>query len=300
MMKLFYIFILMGLNFIVTAQEEYEIKFDRDNIAGQKFNFFKKKTEKLTRVFTKEDAILKSEIKSKETLLEAYAEILVAEENEHVMKIVIKSFKETDLSNGKEIVLLTKDTDILIKTIEGAVTFYSGGKEVDKLTAKHLSIFFRSKDDNIKDDEIFGSEEKRKIGESWDIKSKDEMLRGFTKKGATFDKKTLKGKVTLQSRETLDGVDTLVVTGEVSASGLNVPDNGKFPPNTEITSSFLKSSYLVNLPIDLKLAMPKSVMTMKFGMSLKIPLKGKVITVQMLMSQTFENERTKLKSAFGL
>ena len=140
-----------------------------------------------------------------------------------VKKLTSKASEDADAEK-----LLDAGTAVSVKVGTKEVQFTIDGKEVTGELAKVLGEFFDPRDDSTDDDDIFGTEEKVAVGDSWKIDSKA-AAEGLSKHGMKIGEDGVRGRMKLVGLVTKDGVECLDIRGEIEMVGFapQLPDGMK-------------------------------------------------------------------------
>jgi hypothetical protein len=135
-------------------------------------------------------------------------------------KTSIKIGKLTITEEGKTTDVIAKDTVIVASKPDKKAVFEIDGKPVDPKAAKVLAIFVSVGETGATDDEIFGTKERKKIGDTWpaDGKRAAEDIQAEMEGGRV---EPLTGDAKLESV-------TKQATGEVAKVSVSL--SGKFVP----------------------------------------------------------------------
>ena len=101
-------------------------------------------------------------------------------------------------------------------------TFEVGGVPVDRELHKALSTVFTLSKGGITDDDVFGTKQRKKVGDSWDIDTR-RAVEGLESRAMTIPKKHAKGKVTLDKVVRVEGMECLNVVGTINISNVVFP-----------------------------------------------------------------------------
>jgi hypothetical protein len=102
-------------------------------------------------------------------------------------------------------------------------------------------------DDEPTDDDLFGTSQRRRVGESW--KANGELFAGFGAASVTFDPKDVAGTVTLAGVKTVNGKPCLEVRWKLDARhGSFKP--GSLPPGFAGTTNSMSVTGSVLVPVD--------------------------------------------------
>ena len=110
------------------------------------------------------------------------------------------------------------------------------------------------------DDDMFGSTEKRKVGESWPVHA-DAMAKSISKGGMEIAAAAITGQTHLNGMESVNG--TLALRGVQAAIDMKDPKPSNGPPGMTMEGSSIHGEFTGLFPLDPKApAQRKSQMTM--------------------------------------
>ncbi len=132
------------------------------------------------------------------------------------------------------------------------------GLELDAL--QQVNIL--SREDSANDDVVFGSQKRRKLGESWDF-NKTASMADLEREGARFDAKKFSGRTILDQLVKVDGIECLLIRGEVDATDFQPP----LPKDFRVEQSSMQVRYSGKFPTDVRL--PELEITMEFKLGFR-------------------------------
>jgi hypothetical protein len=129
----------------------------------------------------------------------------------------------------------------VVKKLNGKPAFLVDGKPVDKKAAAVLGILFAPPHSKVTDDDIFGTKERKKVGESWPI-NRDLAIMDIAKKGVQIE--DLAGTTKLEKVFVVDGLKCLKVTAEMETDKFTLP----FSPMLKVKKSEMHMSFSGEIP----------------------------------------------------
>ena len=131
-----------------------------------------------------------------------------------------------------------------------------------------LELFFSLNDAEEKntDDDAFGTDEKKKVGDSWKINAKA-LAESAKNDKVEIDPKNVSGKMTLTGIVKAGGQKCLEIKGEFTVKGLKAPAD--FPRNLRVTKSEMSGRVHSKIPVDTSLPEVENNMVMTMIMEVR-------------------------------
>ena len=127
------------------------------------------------------------------------------------------------------------------------VQFLVGGRPVAENIKEALELFFDAdarKEDEITDDEVFGTKERKKVGDTWPINA-ELAARQATAEGIKLDAGNVTGATTVVKKETVNGTPCLRLRSTMKATGFQMP-----MPGMTLDQSKVAGVFEASFPID--------------------------------------------------
>ena len=216
------------------------------------------------------------------------------EKDINISTMDIISFTEKNTSDGQVKVLAKKGTLITRETVKGMHTYTIDDKPINPqlLVALKKVIPERGK---AKDDDIFGTNELKKVGDSWVVNTKV-AIDNMKESGVELGEKDLAGKVKLLKKEIYMGKESLFLEGFMASNKFDAPPNMKLPPNAIVKSSNFKTKFQGHFPTDLKIPRLSTFADMNMSMEIDIPKNGQAVTLKIEFKTKKIMKRLKIKS----
>ena len=138
-------------------------------------------------------------------------------------------------AGGEEVASLPKGSIVILTKRLGHGVFLIDGKKASKDVSEILALFFSIPKTKVVDDDIFGTKDRKKVGDSWPINAAVAM-KDLTSEGLNIE--DLKGTVKLEKTFKIDGVECLHVSVEMRSDKYRVP----LPPAFIVKKSVMKLS----------------------------------------------------------
>jgi hypothetical protein len=234
----------------VAADElSYEIKMDRPAKAGDKYHL-----EALAA--TRTTSALKVEGKNAPPMDEAVG---IRLEGEVEVAAVTDKGREKKLSctvetcaikQGKQnLELVPKGTTLTAEWADGKARYRANGKDVPEFASNLLRRVLEISDpEGVGDDDIFGTRERKKVGDAWPL-DKDAAVRDFKQKELEVKPEDVDGGTKLLEVAKVDGVPCYKL--EVSFEGKNLKGTGKgAAEGMTLEKGSIRGTVTVLLPTD--------------------------------------------------
>ena len=157
--------------------------------------------------------------------------------------------------------------------LDGKPAFKSGGEDVSAEAAEALGEFFSDNEEKDMDiDAVFGTSEKKKVGDSWPIDA-EAAAKGLADTGLQIPADKIKGELTLHGVVERDGVKCLDIRGEMLLMEMKAP----MPPGIEVTDSGGKATFSGLFPVDEKISALEQNMSMNFTMKASGTIEGQTL-----------------------
>lgn len=221
--------------------QDYEIKLTRPNKAGDEYNLDATGKQFKDVTVTSNGAVVKNEKADVSIQCLGVLKIIEvsAKGQETKTSLTIDKFIKTD--GGKDSEVLPKGTVVSSSIVDKKPVHTVNGEPVAPDVAELLSLVVNlSKDDKVDDDTLFGTKERKKKGDTWDVNA-DEAVKSFEAATSGGKLENFAGKATL---EDVTG-DLLKITAHFTTD-FRPP----LPPAFTINSSSLEASMSGLFPID--------------------------------------------------
>ena len=226
--------------------EDYVVKFDRSMKVGDKYGVSGAATEDVAKTISADGKIIRDEkSKSKVSII---ADVSVLKVNKRGRPIavacVIKSMEvERD---GKTSPSLAKDSLVEITVVDKRQVCKIKGSEIPPAVAKPLNSVIRLAKFDSTDEDVFGTDKPRKVGEKWNV-DKKRMIADMATTGLQLSPTNIEGSAKLLRTITVDGRECVLVETQFKLNKLTTP---KLPPSLKIKSADMKVVSQTTLPID--------------------------------------------------
>ncbi|MHC4600360.1 MAG: hypothetical protein ACYS47_15290, partial [Planctomycetota bacterium] len=130
---------------------------------------------------------------------------------------------------------------------------------------KVLNLFFDMSKSEVTNDDIFGTKERKQIGDSWPLNT-EMAAKSAEEEEITIDPKDIEGQVTLEKRVEVDGVPCLLIRGKANISKAQIP----MPGDVKIEKSHVTAELSGEFPVDVS----KGLVSQKKRVTMSMEAKG--------------------------
>jgi hypothetical protein len=239
--------------------QDYEIRMERPEKAGVKYELTASGSESEYMTMSDPNQVIKEGKSSISGELKGLVTILETDEMMRESKIKLTVSRCAITIDGKDYEnnVLTKGTEIIALLDKPKETFLIDNKPVPEEIGKFLSLFFTTNSSVLTDDDVFGTKERKKVGDSWPVNStlaaKD--LTGFEMPVAPED---VKGSTKLEKLVDVDGIKCLYLRGKLQINNMTPP----LPPGFTIDLSNMTALFSGEFPVDTSIIPLSRMMTM--------------------------------------
>ena len=235
------------LSATATAQE-FTIRLTRPSLSGQRYRLVAE-ASRTRHVVTKKDGAVVAEQQSKKSIeLDAVVTVsrLNAKGRVAQKMLVIQRCVQIEGKNRQE--LLAKGDVVIIAKLDSTPTFRLVGGVMTPSVTKALELIFGTKSRAADDDELFGSRQRRKVGESWPINA-EAVARSLKSEGIEVKSEQVSGKMQLARRLKYAKIDSLHISGRMKLA--NVAFSAAVLPGYELVSASAEGTFSGVFPINL-------------------------------------------------
>ena len=269
----------------MAAEPTYWIKLARPEKVGTRYIVSKKgSSEQSTRV-SSQGKLLRETRRKMTVELDATVEILKVNQDGRSLKkkLTVIRCELTEMGQSKP--LLAKGKVIVAETANGRTRLSLDGGVMPEATRKALDIIITTYSGGPADDEIFGSDKPRRVGERWQLNA-EAAVRDAATRDVTIQKADIEGTVTLTGVEKHASRRCLRLSARMKIRDFGLKKL-QLPPGVLIEQADARATYGGLLPLDPKAPRLQSSHTMKFDMVMKGTrgnTKGLTVTMHVEMS----------------
>jgi len=259
---------LLALGFLGTSvalAQDYEIKLTRPTKVGAEYH-----------IAAVGHSLMKSTVKVDGKVVEEQSEDFLVDFESDVKALEVdKNGKPSKISltvdkcilkqGGTEKPLLAKGAVVIASVKDDKTVFEIAGQPVDAETSEALDLVLELGRNRASDDEIFGTKERKKVGDHWamntELAAKDLQ---DVMKGSTVKKEDVAGTVTLDKVVKAGTTDCLQISAEMTVNNTTMPD-------TRVAQMKVQALLSGLFPIDFS----KGIMEESVSMTMSITVKEK-------------------------
>jgi hypothetical protein len=248
----------------LAAAADYAIQLNRPMKAGDTYHISATGKESVKEVTSIDGKAQPDSVREESITIDGSVKVLEVDKNGQPSKISM-TVERCLIKQGAEEKPLAKGTVVTGSVKDGKDVFEIDGKPAGDLD-DILGLLFTLGKGEASDDEIFGTKDRKKVGDSWAINSalaaKDLQKDDF--KAAPDD---IKGTVTVEKAVKSGDTDCLQMKGEVTVSRFDM----SLPPSMKVEKGAVHLTMVSLLPIDTSKGMQEQTM----DLSMTVALKGK-------------------------
>ncbi len=106
------------------------------------------------------------------------------------------------------------------------------------------------REDKLTDDDVLGTKEPKKVGQSWPINADAAAREANAAGGMKIESKDVKGTLKLAGVKTIEGKECLEVTGEMTVENVKLGDGVASPPGLSVEKGMLRGTFEGLYPAD--------------------------------------------------
>ncbi|MGD0844541.1 MAG: hypothetical protein ABSA06_09275 [Geobacteraceae bacterium] len=275
--------------------QDYEIRLTRDAEAGEKYELTVSGSISKQMTMSSQGQVLQKNASSFTANLEGTVTVLEIDEMKREKKLSLLVSRCLVSSNGstKEREALPKDTQVVAQIRDGQKEFLIDGNVVSRDIAEMLGILISLPISQATDDDIFGTKEHRKVGDSWPVNG----VKGaadLSSKGIKVDAKDIRGNTKVEKLIVAGGTNCLQISSKMEMINITPP----LPRGLAVTKSNASAAFSGEFPLDVSIRPLSEAMTV----SMVFVAKGKPapdtpeVTLTMNMEESKHAKQKAVKS----
>ncbi|WP_460596698.1 hypothetical protein [Geomonas sp. Red276] len=162
------------------------------------------------------------------------------------LRLVVSTCKYAENGKSPEKEIVPAGTEILAELQGKEEVFLMNGKPVSPEVKKVMNLFFSLRNDKTTDDDVFGTKERKKVGDRWPVHHA-EMATSLAEVGILAKADSIKGSTALDKIVETDGIKALRITGNVEVENLTSP---AIPPEFIVDKANAFVYFSGDFPID--------------------------------------------------
>jgi hypothetical protein len=216
--------------------------------------------------------------------LMALAEVMAVDAKSQATRLAYSIERCTKTANAQTTELLTRGRTVVVEHRGGRAHYTVDGEKAPKNIEEALAIVISAHEpDSATDDEIFGTRERKRIGDEWPVNA-EAAARDFTSRGVKIDPANVVGGTKLVDARAHEGLKVLELSGRIKIANLTLP----LPPGAQVDKSHVEALFWALVPADPKSSRRVAAsMLLKTGFSVRIkkPDTGEEVLVEALIEQ---------------
>lgn len=278
-----------------TTEPSYSIVIERPFAIGHQMEVSARRSESKTQSLQMTGREAETRAQEKNAHIEALEEI-VSTNAEGTVTAAMFTVRKSEFGQNQapQEEVFPPGTAIVASRPHASTTFTKEGQPLEGAASDFLRSVISLPQANAKpsEEEVFGSKEKRQIGEQWPIDPA--MFSAYFKHSAQppFDFKVDEANVTLSKQGAFHGVDCLYIDAEVRLQLDAIPG---IQAGAEVTKRQMTISYRLILPVDPDRARMGESLETKTTVAWTADIRGKKVNVSVESKESYE--ATFLKAA---
>lgn len=231
------------------GEELYQILFHRHSKVGSKQEVEMKLSIKDETDVLSEGVALNSTKTETKVKMVASIEVLGLDKLKrgNKIRIVIDDFSFETSTDSEVQHPFSKGAEILIEFEDGKTVMSQGGNRISGNQQSMLGLLIQLPTAEIDHDMVFGTDEKKKVGDSWPVNA-EMSAKLYQSQGLSVDPKSIKGKVTFEKLQVFDKEECLVLDVKVDISHIPVPEGlGKMDVSKSTYSVAFQTPFPINV-----------------------------------------------------
>jgi hypothetical protein len=226
------------------AAQDYEIKMDRPHKVGDEYAFTSKGQSDDSSTITLGEKKVSDETKGFSYEIEARAKVLEVNEVGSPRKLSLTITKCTRTEGGKTVRIVEKSKTVVVFRKDKQTVFEQDGQPLAGPLAEVLEDVGPIGTGSATNDEIFGTKERKRVGDHWPM-NVEAAAKDLETKTLRIAKEDVSGTTTLERVVKVGGVDCLVLKGVISVTRFDA----KMPPGFKIDSGTVQAENTVTTPV---------------------------------------------------
>ena len=274
--------------------QDYEIRLTRPDKVGEKSEVIVSGEMSEQMTMTSQGKILQEKKSSLSATFQGTTTVLKVDDLQRATELkllVSKCHKKMD-GNDTEEEVLAKGTQVVVRRRDSKTEFLIDGKVVPKDVAEVLGLFFSLPHSKVTDDDIFGTKERKKVGDSWAMNSKL-AAKDSALQGVKVDVENITGSTKIEEVVVVGGKKCLRLSGKMEISKFAPP----LPAGMAVEKSKMSVSASGVFPVDTSIG----ALSDKTTMTIEVVAKGKPtpdapeLTMSMKMTKSTHTKSKPLK-----
>ena len=233
--------------------QDYEIRLVRPDAVGSKCRLSAVGKDSSVQLLKQGDKVLEEKTTKYTVEAELTLTVLAVNEKGANTRLTLEVERLTRIEGDARRELVPKGS-VITAAWDGKEQAFQmvGGLSPDTEDSLKLLNLLSNDPNGPTDDEVFGTKERKKVGDHWEGNS-EMMAKQLTRLGLTVKKEDLKSTITLDKIVTLGKTECLQLSGGFSCDKFEPP----LPPGLIVEKSALKASFSGKEPVATSLDLPE-------------------------------------------
>jgi hypothetical protein len=230
--------------------QDYEIRMTRAAETGERYELIASGSSSEQMTMSSQGRVLRKNKIFISAKLEGIVTVLEVDELKQEKKLsllVSKSLMYTNV-NDKEEEALPKGTQVIAQRRDGKKEFLIDGKIANEDIAKMLDIFITIPATQVTDDDIFGTKERKNVGDSWAVNNVN-ALKDLASDGIVVDLAKMEGSAKLERIVEVEGIKCLLLSASIEINGVAPPLPSGLTVEKSNVSAILTGEYPIDISI---------------------------------------------------
>ena len=237
--------------------QDYEVRLTRDAEAGEMYELTVSASVSKQMTMSSQGQVLRKNASSITANLEGTVTVLEIDEMKREKKLGLLVSRCLLSSNGStKREALAKGTLVVAQIRGGQEEFLIDGNAVSEDIAEMLGILISLPIAQATDDDIFGTKERRKVGDSWAVNSVKAAV-DLSSKGIKVDPEDIKGSTKFDKLIVADGTNCLQISARMEMINIRPP----LPRGMNVTKSNASANFSGEFPVDVSIRPLSEAMT---------------------------------------
>ncbi|MBS0658205.1 MAG: hypothetical protein JSR82_08165 [Verrucomicrobia bacterium] len=211
------------LSLPAAAAEDYLIKLDRPMKVGDRYRVVTKGSQVQVSNVRAGDKVIPEQRQAREVEFEAAVEVLAVSPKGKPQKVRLTETKVSAKADGKPAEVFPDGTAIEAEYTTKKTVYTRDGKPLEDKAGKLLAVVFRLSGDESPDDTMFGTTERKQVGQRWNLNAEAAAAALSSSTGTKFEAKDLQGGCTLEAVVPGAGGPALRIAGDFLINSFQVP-----------------------------------------------------------------------------
>lgn len=266
--------------------QDYEIRVHRPVKVGQTYHESSVGSQKQKMAVTVNGQVVQQS--TDEFTIEFESDVTVVEvgKNGEASKESHSVSKCETVREGNREVLLAPGSILTVSAQESGMKFEAQGGPVAPNVAQALEVVISIQKDAETDDQLYGTQERKKVGDSWPVNA-EAVASNLRRTKAEAKKDNVGGSATLAGLVKVGAIQCLEVRGAITLKNVGVPMGPPFKTKTQSA----EMTFDIKVPVDLALGRPEE--SSKMHMDLEATGKPNPAGPEAILNLTIDKSYTR-------